>query len=153
MTTPPLSAHRSAASFAMLGCFAFVLTTLWLPECNAETLPCFDVEVQNVRPGQGMLMIAAYSDAENFSKTAVVALQLRASNATMRFPICGVSGPLVGLTLFQDLDSNGKLDRNPFGVPTEPWGTSGRPAFMAPPSWESSQVPLDGRLIVVKLSQ
>ena len=153
MTALPPPARRSPASLAIPCCFAVVLTTLWMPGCSAETLPCFDVEVQNVRANQGLLMVAAYADADSFSKAAVTAVQLRASNATMRFPVCGVTGPVVALMLFQDLDSNGKLDRNPFGVPTEPWGTSGRPEAMAPPSWERSKVPLDGSLIVIKLSQ
>ena len=55
-------------------------------------------------------------------------------------------------TLFQDLDANGRLDRNPFGVPSEPWGASGKPAPMAAPTWELSQVPVNGGVIVVKLT-
>ena len=58
----------------------------------------------------------------------------------------------VAITLYQDLNANGKLDANPFGMPTEPWGASGQPAPMGP-SWASARVPLGAETIVVKLAQ
>ncbi len=115
---------------------------------------CVNVEVQNVRPGQGMVMIAAYADAASFNTAPVVATQMKAgSESTMSFPLCGVSGDKVSLTLYQDLNGNGKLDRNVLGIPTEPWGASGQPAAMSAPTWEATAVPLDGSSIVVKLSK
>ena len=114
---------------------------------------CAKVEVQNLRPGQGMLMLAAYSDAASFRKTAAAALQLPVSAETMLVQVCNLSGSVVGLTLFQDLNGNGKLDSNPFGMPTEPWGASGKTSAMSAPTWETAQVPLDGSTIVVKLSK
>ena len=71
---------------------------------------------------------------------------------TMQLQVCGLAGSTVALTLFQDLNSNCKLDANPFGVPIEPWGASGTAAAMGP-SWDSAQVPLDGSTIVVRLSK
>jgi uncharacterized protein (DUF2141 family) len=116
---------------------------------------CVQVEVQNVRPEQGSLMVAAYDAAASFNKAPAVATQLRAgAAATMRFPLCGLAGGTVSLTLYQDLNGNGKLDSNAFGVPTEPWGASGRPMAMTAPTWESTMVPLDGATtIVVTLSK
>jgi uncharacterized protein (DUF2141 family) len=114
---------------------------------------CVQIEIQNVRAEQGMLMIAAYGDAASFNKAPLVATQMRAGAATMSFPLCGVSGTAVALTLFQDLNGNGKLDANAFGVPSEPWGASGQVAAMTAPTWDSSAVPLDGKAIVVRLSK
>lgn len=114
---------------------------------------CARIEVQNVRPEQGMLMIAAYADAATFNKSPVVALQMRAGAATMSFPLCGLSGATVALMLFQDLNGNGKLDANVLGIPSEPWGASGQPAAMSPPTWSTTSVPLDSTTIVVKLSK
>ena len=117
---------------------------------------CANVEVQNVRPEQGMLMLAAYGDAAGFAaKSALVATQMRAGPApTMAFPLCGLGGAgSVALTLYQDLNGNGKLDANAFGIPSEPWGASGKPNAMMAPTWETTAVPLDGSTIVVKLSK
>ncbi len=113
---------------------------------------CVQVEVQNVRPQQGQLMVAAYADAESFGKKAVTSLRVAAGDAVTSFQICGLSGDSVALTMFQDLDSDGKMNKNLLGMPTEPWGSSGTPGMFGP-SWETGRVALDGKTIVVKLSQ
>lgn len=114
---------------------------------------CATVEVHNLRPGHGFLMLAAFADAASFRSRPVVALRLPAAEATtMRFPLCGLAGDVVALTLFQDLDGDGKMGVNLVGMPTEPWGSSGTPGAFGP-SWDTGKVALDGSPIVVRLSQ
>lgn len=112
---------------------------------------CAQVEVHNVRPQQGQLMLAAFDSAETFQKTSLVALRMAAGDAVMKFEVCNLRGDSVALTLFQDLDADGKMGRNMMGIPTEPWGSSGTPGSFGP-TWETSRVPLDGNTIVVKMS-
>lgn len=114
---------------------------------------CAKVEVQNLRTGQGPLMVAAYTDAASFRKAATSQLQVNVTGETMTVQVCGLTGEVVALTLFQDLNGNGKLDANPFGMPTEPWGASGKSSPMAGPTWDTAQVPLGAEAIVVKLSK
>ncbi len=113
---------------------------------------CATVEVQNVRPQKGFVMLAAYSDAASYGKRPVAALRLAAGDAVMGFQVCGLVGDTVALQLFQDLDSDGKMGANLVGMPTEPWGSSGAPGMMGP-SWDTGKVALDGKTIVVRLSQ
>jgi uncharacterized protein (DUF2141 family) len=140
--------------------FGAALSALFMIAAPARaqgmTAGCANVEVHNIRPELGMLMVAAYGDAAGFSsKSPLVATQMRAGPAaTMGFPVCGLAGSsTVALTLYQDLNGNGKLDANAFGIPSEPWGASGKPVAMTPPTWETTAVPLDGSTIVVKLSK
>jgi uncharacterized protein (DUF2141 family) len=119
---------------------------------QAQTPGCAQVEVSNVRPQQGHLMIAAYADAESYNKKPLVSLRLPAGEATMSFQVCGLSGAQVALALFQDLDSDGKMGKNLLGIPTEPWGGSGTPGTFGP-SWDNGRVALDGKTIAVRLSQ
>ncbi len=121
---------------------------------SAQTAPaagCAQVEVQNVRPAQGHLMVAAFASAEDFSKKPVTTQRLTAGEATMRFTLCGLGSGTTALTLYQDLDSDGKMGRNLLGMPTEPWGSSGTPGAMGP-TWEGARVPLNGSTIVVRMS-
>lgn len=118
---------------------------------SARAQGCAIVEVHHVRPQQGQLMVAAYADAESFGKKAVAELRLPAGAALMRFELCGLGGSQVALTLFQDLDSDGRMARNPLGVPTEPWGASGKPGMMGP-TWDTTRVALDGQTIVVRMA-
>lgn len=137
----------------LTACTAAVALVSFATLAHAETAGgCAKVEVQNLRTGQGPLMVAAYLDAASFRKTAASQMQLGVTGETMTIQVCGLSGDAVALTLYQDLNSNGKMDANPFGVPTEPWGASGKAAPMGP-SWESAQVPLGADAIVVKLSK
>jgi uncharacterized protein (DUF2141 family) len=119
---------------------------------GAQAQTCAQVEVTNVRPQQGHLMLAAYGDAESYNKKPLVSLRLPAGEATMSFQVCGLTGNEVALALFQDLDSDGKMGRNVLGIPTEPWGSSGSPSPFGP-KWETGRVALDGKAIAVRLSQ
>ena len=122
------------------------------PPARAQT--CSPIEVQNLRPGTGMLMVAVFASAADFGKRSVAALQMRNGEATtLRFPLCAASGGTIAITLYQDINDNGRLDSNVLGIPSEPWGASGQtPAFSAP-AWATAQVLLDGSAIVIKLSQ
>ena len=126
---------------------------------SADTAPvqaaassCAQVEMHNVRPQLGSVLVAAFTSADTFGKTPAAQIRLPAGDAVMRFEICGITGESVALTAFQDLDSDGKMGRNLIGIPSEPWGASGTPGAFGP-SWETGRVALDGKAIVVKLSQ
>jgi uncharacterized protein (DUF2141 family) len=118
----------------------------------APATVCIDVEVQNVRPQQGLLFLAAYGSAETYGKQPMAAVKTPALEATTRLQMCGIAGDTVAISMFQDLDSDGKLGRNIMGLPTEPWGSSGTPGMFGP-SWETGKVTLNGSAVVVKLSQ
>ena len=122
--------------------FTTTLATLLLAAAAATFAPafaqiCATVEVDNVRPQQGLLMVAAYGSAETFGKTPLAQLRLPAGDAKMKFELCGLSGSEVALMLFQDLDSDGQMGRNLVGMPTEPWGASG--SRRRPPSGTASR--------------
>ena len=113
---------------------------------------CIDIEVQNVRPQQGQLMLVAYGDAQTYGKQPMAALRAPAGEATTKVQMCGISGDTLAISMFQDLDSDGKMGRNLLGLPLEPWGSSGKPGPFGP-SWETGKVTLDGSPVIVKLSQ
>ena len=134
---------------------ALAATTTAIAAHAAEPA-CIQVEVQNLRPQEGTLMIAAYTDPADYkARKSSTSLQVRAgASTTQTVQLCGLSGEMVALSMYQDLNGNGKLDTSVLGMPTEPWGASGKPPAMSAPTWETTQVPLAaGSTIVVKLSQ
>jgi len=126
--------------------------TLVLAALPALAQTCVPVEVHNVR-SEGMVMVAAYTRADDYDKNPLARMQLRPDGGTLSFPLCGLNGGAVALTLFQDINDNGQLDRNLLGIPSEPWGASGQPSAFEAPKWQTTQVPVNGSTIVVKLSQ
>lgn len=120
---------------------------------QAPATTCTPVEVQNVRPEQGKLFVRAFDAADDYGKTAVATLQVGADGETVGFQLCGLRTGVVAIRLFQDINGNGKLDTNAFGIPSEPYGASGKPPAFSAPTWETTQVPVDGKPVVVKLSK
>jgi uncharacterized protein (DUF2141 family) len=113
-------------------------------------------EVQHVRPGQGFVMVAIYTEEASFMRRPAVALRLEAQGETLRVPLCAASGEAVALMVFQDLNANGRMDSNPLGIPIEPYGSSGQAPGFGPPNWAAAKVamPAAGAApVIVKLSQ
>lgn len=132
---------------------SLLMTTLLAAAGPIQAQACQPVEVHNVRPDQGRLMVVAYDAAADFNKAPATALQLRADAEVLSFQLCGLRGSAVAISLYQDLNTNGKLDTNAMGIPGEPWGASGKPSNFGPPTWDATQVALDGKPIVLKLSK
>ena len=146
-----LSAALSTVSTTTAG--ALLSAVLLAAPPAAAQDGCAQVEVQNVRPKLGLLMVAAFASADTYRKKPLSQLRLEAGDsATMRFQVCGLGASSeVALTLFQDLDGDGRMGTNLVGIPSEPWGSSGSPGTFGP-SWETGRVKLDGATIVVKMS-
>lgn len=148
-------AQQAPAPAAEAGANTTTTTTAPTAPTAATPAPaatgCATLDIQNVRPQQGQLMVAAYGSAESFGKKPLVALRVPAGEARMQVQLCGLSGPEVALMLFQDLDSDGKMGANLMGMPTEPWGSSGNPGMFGP-QWQTGKVALNGSPIAVKMS-
>ena len=114
---------------------------------------CTPVEVHNVRAGEGSLMVRAFDAAADYGKAPAATLQVKAETDVVSFQLCGLRTGVVAINLFQDLNGNGALDRNAFGIPSEPWGASGKPSAFSAPTWETTQVPVDGKPVIVKLAK
>jgi len=119
---------------------------------DAPTGRCVEVDVHNVRPQQGQLYLAAYGSAETYSKKPVASARVPAGDAITRVQLCGLLGNELAVTLYQDVDGDGKMGKNMLGLPTEPWGSTGKPGMFGP-SWETGKVTLDGSPVIAHLSQ
>jgi uncharacterized protein (DUF2141 family) len=111
------------------------------------------VEIHALRPNGGPVVVALYRDPQDFpipEKRLAVQTSAGESN-TARVVFHDIAAGRYAVVAFQDLNRNGKLDKNLFGVPTEPYGFSqdarGR---MGPPSFEAAafEVTLDSETII-----
>jgi uncharacterized protein (DUF2141 family) len=114
------------------------------------------IELSNVRPNQGTVFIAVYGSAETYNKGALLSIMLKAgARDKVSIPLCMLDATEVAVSVFQDINSNGKLDSNPFGIPSEPYGASGKPSNFGAPTWDATKVSLSGtdaQRITVKLN-
>lgn len=88
----------------------------------------------------GKVLIAVYDSAEGWSagKPARVA-QASAADAEPAARIVALPPGTYAVRAFQDVDGDGKMGVNPFGMPVEPYGFSNdAKPNMGPPSFEAA---------------
>ena len=128
---------------------ALLLTSVGL-RAAAEDLT---VEVRHVAPNGGPVMVALYDKSEDFPSpqkglTGQV-IDAQADSAVATFH--GLAAGRYAVAVYQDLNRNGKFDKNFLGLPTEPYGFSknARGSF-GPPTFEAAAVdiPATSRVVV-----
>ena len=80
------------------------------------------LDVVGMKEKKGNLLISVYDSAEDYLKKPVKTLITPVDALTKRVVLELESGTYA-VVIYQDLNSNGKVDRNFFRLPTEPCGT------------------------------
>lgn len=94
----------------------------------------------------GSVMVALYDSEAAWSGGAPVA-QARI-DATAEAPTAvfrGLPAGTYGAKVFHDVDGDGRMDMNPFGIPTEPYAFSNNAVGrMGPPEWDQARFAVEG---------
>lgn len=110
--------------------FAFICSLFFL----APAPQTISVRVSSTCPEAGEVRLAVYANAEDFVAKREVASAVQAStNGKVEIDLSLPEAGTYVLAAFHDLNSNGKLDRNMFGIPTEPYGFTREPSS----KWEA----------------
>ena len=124
------------------------------PEAPVERSPehTINVEIRGGTDDIGVLRIAVYADPKTFLREGGVLHGVTVPPSTRTVSLAVPTGRPVVISVFQDLNADEQLQRGPLGIPTEPWGFSGRPPTLGPPTWTACAVtPEPGASIVITL--
>jgi uncharacterized protein (DUF2141 family) len=95
----------------------------------SQSLSAFDLEVQIAKTvGKGTIGCALFNSENGFpmnndkAEQLAQAGRLNSQNAVCRFP--DLPTGTYAVSVFEDLNDNGKLDSSIVGFPKEPWGVS-----------------------------
>lgn len=120
---------------------AAVAAALLAPAAHAqEALGDLTLTFPALASKSGKVMIAVYDSAQGWSsgKPARVA-QAAASDAEPAAKIVALPPGTYAVRAFQDVDGDGKMGMNPFGMPVEPYGFSNDAMpNMGPPSFDAA---------------
>ncbi|QYF93394.1 DUF2141 domain-containing protein [Massilia sp. PAMC28688] len=117
----------------MLAAFAFLTTQL----CSAAELT---VQIDDVKSADGMLMLALY-DAQSFLKKPVKAARAAAVPGGTTVVFKDLPEGEYAFALFHDANGNGKMDKNPIGIPTEDYAFSNNAlGTMGPPGFDKARI-------------
>jgi uncharacterized protein (DUF2141 family) len=135
---PILSSLLSAAGVFPAALLAFTL--IYPQAATAEPGKAqLTLTVTNIKDHKGALMIAVFDAAGYDTDKQVTATMIPVSGDTATGTL-EVPAGTYGIKLFHDVDGDGKMGMNPFGMPTEPYAFSNSaPAQFGPAKWDAAR--------------
>jgi uncharacterized protein (DUF2141 family) len=114
------------------------------------------VTVKNIKDTKGTITIDLHDDnPEKFLKSGGKLARLRFPSEKGEMKICVPveKGGVYALALYQDRDSNQKLDKTWIGLPAEPYGISNdAPMRLGPPKHKDAKFEVTGKLTPVTVT-
>jgi uncharacterized protein (DUF2141 family) len=89
---------------------------------------------------KGAVMVALYDGEAGYKAShPVAAARVEVAGPTASKLFAGLKPGRYAIQSYQDLNGDGQLNRNPLGMPTEPFGFSNNaPPHMGPPAWSEA---------------
>jgi uncharacterized protein (DUF2141 family) len=115
------------------------------------------VIVNNVQQDAGHIMLGLFNTPEGFPKTfsqgTLAPAKERNATGQVRLVFKGLAPGQYAATAFHDLDSNGKLNANLMGLPTEPYGFSNNArGNFGPPAFKDAAVTVGEQDLTIEIS-
>ena len=104
------------------------------------------LEVSGLSSTEGEVLVAVYAGAEQWLKAPAVLAKVKADTARdgrLQLRIDGLPDDVpLAVSLFHDRNGNGRMDRNPMGMPLEPFAFSNQAqGAFGPPPFSQAQLP------------
>jgi len=101
------------------------------------------IDVTGLKNAKGKVLVAVYDRAEGFLKQPARVAAADAQEGKVSVAITGLPVGDYAFTAFHDQNGNGTLDKNPVGMPVEPYGFSNDAVgHYGPPSFDQARVHL-----------
>lgn len=102
-----------------------------------------EVEVSGLTQTEGRVMVGVFTEAGTWLKKAVTGGSAEATqqkDGKLLIKLQDLPEGSLALSVFHDVNGNGKLDSNAMGIPKEPYGFSNNAAgTFGPPQFEKAQ--------------
>ena len=103
---------------------ALTALTLLAGSAFAEETSSLTVTVNGIETVSGTINLGLFDEAGYESGAAVDGAMVAVDGNTVTVSFEGLAPGQYGLKLYHDINDNGQMDTNPFGMPTEPYGFS-----------------------------
>jgi len=118
----------------------FVAIALAFITCTTAYSQTLTLEIRGIEKITGTLYIGFYNSSKTFIKKTVFGCAEKVTSKIMIIPVEGLPKGTYAISLFQDENSNKKLDTGLFGIPQEKYGFSNdAKGFAGPPSFKESK--------------
>lgn len=135
MTTPRIKTAALLLSIATLQAAAF--TFVPLGSAHAQDAASVTVTFTGIRTPSGAIMAGLYDSEASFAggqPLQGVRIDVTGGDATT--VLSGLAPGRYAIKAYHDVDGDGRMGTNPFGLPTEPYAASNNArGEMGPPAW------------------
>lgn len=98
------------------------------------------VTVDNIQSQTGTIRLGVYDEAGYKGGDAVNGANISVDAATASVTLEGLTPGEYGIKLYHDVDDNGDMNTNPFGMPTEPFAFSNNAVGrFGPATWAAAK--------------
>ena len=102
------------------------------------------VTIEGIKETKGTMVIALFDNRGDFNVNPVKYLRKKVTgNDPISVVFTEIPFKEYAISVYQDTNDNGKLDKNFLGIPIEPYGFSNNPVIRTGPSYERSAFRLD----------
>ncbi|MGK7389001.1 MAG: DUF2141 domain-containing protein [Candidatus Cyclobacteriaceae bacterium M2_1C_046] len=99
------------------------------------------IKVTGIKKNDGAIAIALFNDPETFLKESYDNYYYEIEGSTMTIEIPDLPPGRYAVSLFHDINSNKKMDKNFIGIPKEPFGFGNNAMGMfGPPGFNDSSI-------------
>ena len=126
--------------------------TLLAPAALAGPLT---VTLENIQKQTGEIRLGVYDAASYEGGQAVAGAAVEVNAATVSVTVEGLAPGEYGIKLFHDVNGDGEMNSNPFGMPTEPFAFSNNAmGRFGPAKWDDArfEVTEDGAVQVISVN-
>ena len=116
-------------------------------QSTTATKHTLSVYLKGFNDNKGNIVLSVYDSPEHFRKQALQVLRVPTATAQHQPITLSLPAGTYAISVYQDANANGKIDRNLIGIPTELGGFSNNPRIvMGPPSFKRCAFRLEGNL-------
>jgi len=135
MTHPRIKTAALFLSIATLQAAAFTMVPLNV--AHAQDAATVTVTFTGIQTQTGAIMAGVYDTEAAFSGGQPVrGVRVEVSAAEVSTVVSGLTPGRYAIKIYHDVNGDGRMNTNPFGMPTEPFAASNNaPARMGPPAW------------------
>lgn len=112
------------------------------------------ISVDGVSGAEGQIMVALYNSADTFLAKPVRGAAAPAHSGTVQLKVSDLPAGDYAFAVYHDANGNGKMDRNPVGMPAEDYAFSNNAlGKRGAPRYEDARIslPADGAVASVNL--
>jgi len=125
---------------------AFIVQPNAIAEPSTSTLT---IEVTGLEPSKGNILLSLYNKADGFPESAEATYQtasMPVKAGKVSIPLLKIPNGTYAVAFFHDVNGNGKMDYNFFGLPTEGYGFSNNAmGKLGPPSFKAASFTYTGK--------